>query len=355
LTVLYLISSLRYGGAEKQTVLDANMMVPNSEVIFASFIDGPQRATLDPRVQYIQIKKKNYLVTAINLARIVNEHNVQLIHSSLFASMIISALCSLFCRAKIVWHFHSHEYDLPVLNGLLYKWMGKLPAVIKILFVSNELRSFLIERFKFPISKTGILFNTSSVNHSLKTVTVSDKCTVGYIGRLVELKRVNLLIECAEYLLRKGFDYFQIVITGDGQERLNLEGLTTKNDLNKVVKFEGFQSDTERYYNDMDIFALPSGEECLSMAAIDAGVKGIPIVAFDVGGNAEIIDSGKTGFIVNTKEEFFERICYLVKNKNIREQMGKTASAYCSDKFGREKHLAQLNALYEGLNIRGKN
>jgi len=277
MNILIVVSSLNYGGAEKQAVLDANMLSDTHNVFLGCFKKGPLLESLNKNVDLVLIRKDNYLLTSVRLAKIIKRNKIEVIHASLFASMVTSVLASLFIsKIIIVWHFHSHEYDLPALNGNLYKWMSRFPGIKKILFVNNELRSFLTERFKLPISKTGILYNTTSIKQPLKTKTEGDECIIGYIGRLVELKRVNLLIGCAEYLLQKGFDNFQILIIGDGQERLNLEELTKKNDLNKVVKFKGFQSDTERYYNDMHVFALPSDEECLSMAAIDAGVKGIP-------------------------------------------------------------------------------
>lgn len=349
--ISYLISSLNYGGAEKQAILDANMMAHSNEVFFIYFYDGPQRGILSQDVKLLHLKKKSYLITAFRLAWQIKKHNIQIIHSSLYASMIISALCSFFCRTKIIWHFHSHEYGLPVLNGLLYKWLGKLPAIKKIVFVNNELRIFHTERFKFPLSKTGILYNTSSVPQSFRSYTLSEENTIGYIGRLVGLKRINLLIECSDYLNQKGVKEYNIIIVGDGSERHFLEDLVHKKKLDNKFMFTGFQSDTQFYLNKFDLFAMPSEEECLSIALIDAGVAGLPSVAFDVGGNNEIIDNNKTGFIVNTREDFFEKIYCLVTNKNLREQMGKAANIHCSDKFGKEKHLVQLNALYKELAI----
>lgn len=349
MNILIVISSLSYGGAEKQAVIDANLLSGYYNVSLCYFHEGPLRELINEKVKTICIQKGIYPVTALRLRKIAIENQIQIIHASLFASMIISALSSGFSDRKILWHFHSHEYDLPFLNRLLLSVLSRLPSVRKLIFVSTELRIDLTRRFRLPDSKTDLLYNTSSLNPVSNVKKDHFTFTIGYIGRLVELKRVHLLVEAATFLLKKGFADFHMMIIGDGQERLMLEELTKKNGVETFFEFTGFQSDTEKYYNEMDIFALPSGEECLSMSAIDAGVKGIPIVAFDVGGNSEIIDSGNTGYIVTTKEEFFEKIYYLAVNKIIREQMGEAAYIYCSDKFGKEKHLAQLNALYEEL------
>jgi L-malate glycosyltransferase len=351
MNILILISSLNYGGAEKQAVLDANILSAEHNVLLGYFIKGPQEELVDRKVKLVRIKKDNYLATAFRLGKVIRTNQIEIIHASLFASMMISALSSMISDAKVFWHFHSHEYELPYINGQLYKWLGRYHAIKKILFVNTELKSFLKDRFKFPAGKTEVLYNSTPIKPSFEKKPGNSKCTIGYVGRLVELKRVHFLIECAEYLKRKGSENFQILIIGDGPERSKLEDLTKHNSLSKVVTFTGFQTDTGKYYDLIDIFALPSGEECLSMAAMDAGVKGIPVVAFDVGGNSEIVDPGKTGFIVNTKEEFFGKIYFLVTNWTIREKMGKAATVYCYDKFGEERHLEKLNVLYRDVSL----
>jgi hypothetical protein len=66
MTIAYFISSLYYGGAEKQTILDANMMAQENMVFLLFFTDGPQKEIIDNRVKLIHFKKQNYLITAID-------------------------------------------------------------------------------------------------------------------------------------------------------------------------------------------------------------------------------------------------------------------------------------------------
>lgn len=308
MNILFIISSLEYGGAEKQTVLDANMMVPKNEVFLGYFIDGPQKEIIDKRVKIIKIKKKNYLVTAINLAGLVKQNNIQLIHSSLFAAMNVSALSSLFCNVNVVWNFHSHEYELPWFHRLVYKWLARLPGVKKICFVNQELiQYFQGKGFNFPSNKIELLYNNSTIHSSIEKDEKNGGIIIGYVGRLVALKRVEYLPELVQFLLSKRYVDFHIQIVGDGDQRNLLEQEVSKKELRAYISFAGFQKDIEEYYAGFDLFVNPSQEECLSIALIDAGMCGIPSLAFNVGGNNEIIINSKTGYIVNTKEEFFEK------------------------------------------------
>lgn len=351
MNILIIISSLSYGGAEKQAVLDANMLSNNHNVILVCFKKGPLSDLVNSSVKVLQINKGNYITTAIRLKRVIRTNNIVVIHSLLFASMIISALTALFINVKVVWHFHSHEYKMPLIYQLFYKILGKTRNVSKILFVNHELMNFISQRFSFPQEKLGIYYNTASFNNPKPIKEKDNPIIIGYIGRLAELKRVYLLIELAEFLLKEGFDKFIVTIVGDGPMREILEKTTLDRNLTNFIQFKGFQTETGLYYDQIDIFALPSREECLSMAAIDAGAKGIPIVAFAVGGNNEIVDSGKTGFIVSTKEEFFESIYLLITHKEMRTDMGNLAASYCHEKFGVEQHLKVLNHIYYDLNL----
>ncbi|HOM41747.1 MAG TPA: glycosyltransferase family 4 protein [Bacteroidales bacterium] len=348
--ILYLISSLHYGGAEKQTIIDANFMAINNKVFLGYFYDGPQKEIIDPEVIVIKINKTNYLFTAINIARLVKQNKIQVIHCSLFSSMIISAISSLFCKVKIIWHFHSHEYNIPFIHKMAFKYLSYLPSVKKICFVSRELiNHFQKKGFNFPFKKITLLYNTATVkttNENKNNKNENDRIIIGFIGRLVPLKRVEYLIELAQYLVNNGFKNFHIMIVGDGESRTVLENESIRNKLQDYISFEGFQKDIEKYYRNFDLFVNPSREECLSIALIDAGMCGIASVAFNAGGNNEIIINGETGYIVNTKEELFENVFLLVMNKPLRKKMGEKAKEYCRQKFGQEIHLQKLLSLY---------
>jgi L-malate glycosyltransferase len=347
MNLLYFISNLGYGGAEKQTILDANMMVKGNEVFFVYFTDGPQKEFLDKQVKLIHLNKESYLITAIKLSKQIKENNIQLIHSSLFSAMIISALSSLFCKVKVVWHFHSHEYELPRFHRTAFKVLARLPGLKKICFVSQELLQYYQSKhFNFPVNKIKTLHNNSTFHPSKKEKKENNTIVIGYIGRLVTLKRLEYLIELTQYLIDNQIHDFQIRIIGDGVQRNALEQESQKRGFQNYISFLGFQKDIEKYYRDFDLFLNPSQEECLSIALIDAGVCGIPSVAFDVGGNNEIILNSQTGFIVKAKEIFFEKVLYLIKNKALREQMGKNAAEHCFGLFSEEIHLHQLRSLY---------
>ena len=350
MNILILISSLEIGGAEKQALIDANLLADANEVYLGYFKEGALLEKVNTNVHLLKIEKFGYVKTAIRLRRIIKEKNIRIIHSSLFAAMIISSIASLIVKVNVVWHFHSHEFDAATKSTLAFRILSKTPNLKKIFFVNKELIEDYKKRgYKFPKSMTDVLYNSTDFETVPATKTNDNNIVIGYVGRLISLKRVEMLVELADYLTKKCITNFEIKIVGDGPERTLLEELTLKSKLNPYIKFFGFRTNIEEIYSGFDIFILPSKEECLSIALIDAGTAGIPSIAFDVGGNNEIILHEKTGYIVNTKEELFNKVEILLGNTLIRTEFGNYAKKHCNKLFSKQVRKEKLDIINRAL------
>lgn len=344
MNILILVSSLNYGGAEKQAVLDANMLSGSAKVYLGTFQDGPLRSILNEGVEVVNFKKQNYLKTAGKLADFIREHKIEIIHNHLYAPMIIAALASLKVKVPVLWHFHGHHFEV---RRLPLNILSKLPAVKHTIFVCAALARYFEEEYWFPKKKITVLYNSSQIRKLPELKPDDGVLRIGFMGRVVKLKRIQYLLEVAEHLKNNGSPKFEILIAGDGPEREGLEELAGKKGLTDVVKFLGFRSDIENLYNQFDLFVLPSEEEALSLALIDAGRCGLPSLAFDVGGNKEIIQDGKTGFIVNSTDELKEKVSLLLKDEGLRKEMGDNAEKFTKI-FSEDNHRKSLLNLYAG-------
>ena len=340
------VSALDLGGAQKQAVMDANMLCEDHDIFLLHYEDGPLSQLVDDPVKQVELKKADYLTNARKLARFAKEHKIELIHSSLFAPMIVSALSTFFFKTSVIWHFHSHEYEIPLKSRLAYKYLGRLALIKKILFVNHELKDFFLHRFGYRESKLEVLFNSSQFPIIETKKHQEQTLHVGFAGRLVPLKRTPFLVEIAKSWISKGFEDFKFHILGDGPERENLEQLITAAQLQERFVLHGFQPDLNSYYDTFDLFIIPSREECLSLALIDAGMKSIPSLAFDVGGNNEIIVNNQTGFIVDDLSELIEKSFLLAMDKELRAKFGKRAAIHCESTFSESTHLKALTNTY---------
>jgi len=345
--IAFIVSSLNYGGAERQTISDANLLSENNDVYLFTFYEGLQKSLINKNVKYLKIEKKKYFKTAFKLNKIIKQNNIKIIHSSLFASMIISAIASLFVNVKVVWHFHSHEFDLPYYAKIAFIICSRFRNVKVISFVSKELSIELKKRFYFPVSKSYVIYNSGNIE-LLNLKKSNGKIIIGYVGRIIGIKRINYLVEIANFLRLNFIKNFEIWIVGDGNNSDSVKEDVNERNLTDYFRFFGFQEDVASFYDKFDIFVLPSEEECLSIALIDAGLAGLPSVAFDVGGNSEIVLDGETGYIVNDLEELKEKSLELVKNRNLRIELGKKARIHCDENFSKEirkQKIEEINNL----------
>lgn len=120
---------------------------------------------------------------------------------------------------------------------------------------------------------------------------------LGTVGRLNPVKDQAALVR-AFALVKQAMPDTALVIVGDGDLRGELEALAGREGIADSVFFLGVRDDVAELLETLDVFVLPSLSEGYSMALLEACAAGLPIVATDVGGNAEIVQPGINGLVV---------------------------------------------------------
>lgn len=130
-------------------------------------------------------------------------------------------------------------------------------------------------------------------------------------------------------VLRRTLPDAVLLIAGDGPCRAKLEWQAKRLGLGDGCRFLGVRRDVADVLAASDVFALSSAplQETLSVAAIEAMFAGLPVVATAVGSMDEIVEEGRTGFLVpyGRPEALADRLVTLLSDKAIRERMGKEA------------------------------
>ncbi len=127
---------------------------------------------------------------------------------------------------------------------------------------------------------------------------IKDKFTFLFVGRLEEVKNVELLIT-AFGQLKKANPNISLLIVGDGSLRQSLERQVEENDIRDVF-FKGYVVFPEivKYYKASDVFVLPSTYEPWGLVVNEAMTLGLPvIVSSDVGCRKDLVEDGINGFI----------------------------------------------------------
>lgn len=174
----------------------------------------------------------------------------------------------------------------------------------------------------------------------------ADTVLFGTVGRLNEAKQQSRLLHALRALLDEG-QQAAVVIVGDGELRPALEQMTDALGLRERVRLLGARNDVPQLLAGMDVFVLPSRTEGYSLALVEASAAALPIIATDVGGNAEIVQDGQTGLVVPAGDDvrLVAAMTELGNDASRREILGRQARAWAL----REGSLEAMCDGYERL------
>jgi len=172
---------------------------------------------------------------------------------------------------------------------------------------------------------------------------------VTLIGRLVPQKGHRYFLECAKAILGK-ISNVQFLIAGGGRLEDELKNYARELGIHQNVHFLGHCDDVLSVLSQTDIVALPSDEEGLPNAVMEAMLMGKPVVATDVGGTSELVVHGKTGYLVEkgNVRQLADRITHLLVNPDLQQQLGTCGKARIVQHFSTERMLNELEAFLEG-------
>jgi len=120
------------------------------------------------------------------------------------------------------------------------------------------------------------------------------------VGRLVPIKGYPILLRACRQLVDEGIDV-RLEMVGDGPMRENLEQLAGNLAIRDRVLFAGpiGQDDIQAYYDRANVMVISSFMEGVPVVLMEAMAKGLAVVATRVGGIAELVEEGVSGWLVN--------------------------------------------------------
>lgn len=150
-----------------------------------------------------------------------------------------------------------------------------------------------------------------------------DPLLLGTVGRLSPVKdHATLLL--AVHQLRASGRVVELVVVGDGETRAALEARAKALKIDDSVHFLGMRSDVAQLLPAFDVFVLSSTSEGYSLALVEAAAAALPIVATQVGGNADIVVDGHNGRLVPAQnpEALAAALAGVADDTVLRERMG---------------------------------
>ena len=122
-----------------------------------------------------------------------------------------------------------------------------------------------------------------------------------YTGRLDSGKGLSYLLRCWR-IVTAGWPNARLWIAGEGAQRDELARRIRESDLEGRVTLTGLFDEVDALLAAADLFVLPSEEEGMSLALLEAMAAGLPIVACDIAGNRPLIADGRQGLLVPPRD-----------------------------------------------------
>lgn len=178
--------------------------------------------------------------------------------------------------------------------------------------------------------------------------------TVGFVGRLEPIKNPMGLLRAIHLLANQGLNVNAVVL-GEGSQRQELEQFIARHGLQGHITLAGFQSRPLDYLQACDLFVQPSVSEGFSLALVEAMGAGIPVIATAVGGAPEVVDHGKTGWLLDSPEPHAIAKAVqeaLALGRPALRNIGNAARKSVQGCFDPDNYIRQLEFLYAGIPAR---
>ncbi len=167
---------------------------------------------------------------------------------------------------------------------------------------------------------------------------------IGTISELHKSKGLKYAIEAISQI----HENIIFLIISDGEEKKNLEDLIIKLGVSEKVFLTGRVEEGSTYLKAFDILTMTSITEALPYFLLEAGAASLPVIASKVGGIPEIIEDGKTGFLLAPRdpETIKKSLEELIKSPEKRKTLGNNLKEKVDKEFSIKEMIDKTIALY---------
>lgn len=298
-----------------------------------------------------------YIDTYKNIRKFLRTNTPDVVHihmsykGSFYRKYAIHKLCKKNGVPDII-HLHGSEFQ---------KWYNESNERTK-----NKIRTMLRECSAFIVlgEKWNAIIN--SIEPKTNTVVVSNtvhipnytvkwndtKFQILFLGVLIKRKGVEDLIRAVSLLKENDkLGNLHFVIAGTGAEEEHLKKLANEQQVEQWIEFAGWTDGAakEKYLKESQALVLPSYNEGLPIAVLEAISYGLPIIATDVGDMTAAVKNGQNGFLIQPGDiqGLSEKIVQLCSDKESYTKMSCESKKIASEDFSDEKYFEQIRNCYQ--------
>lgn len=375
--VLHVITRLVVGGAQENTLLTVeHLSRTRYDAVLASGPTSGPEGTLEGRLPSgIPFERIPELVryphpvldgvALWRLATLIRRLRPDIVHTHTTKAGILGRVAARIARAPIVVHTpHGHAFH-DYLNSVgsralrqMERWLARRTNAIICLTEAERQDHIRLgigppEQFEVIHSGVDLLRFGATPGDPLakrrELALPADGPLVGCVARLVPVKGVDYLLEATPHIRRRA-PRATVVFVGDGPLRPALQRRAAQLNLNGAVVFLGLRDDVEQILPIFDVVVMPSLNEGMGKAVIEAMAAGRPVVGSAVSGIRDVIAHERTGLLVPPADPqaLAGAVAACLSDPAMAASLARNARSGL-ESYGIEPMITKIEALYERL------
>ncbi|SNY51595.1 sugar transferase, PEP-CTERM/EpsH1 system associated [Arsukibacterium tuosuense] len=367
--ICHLLWSFRTGGLENGVVNLINQLEPDEfrhSIICLTDYDQAffSRIARDNVQIYCLNKRPGHdLPSFWRCFKLLRQLKPDICHSRNLAAMEYQAAALL---ARIPLRVHGeHGWDLTDLAGqnkkyVLLKRLFK-KVIHRYVCLSREGRDYLQNDVGVAADRLSQICNGVDTRRFMpalrlkstlpEALAASDRIIFGTVGRIADVKNQQLLVAAYIELCQQEETFKNstaLVIIGDGPTRPQLQQQLATAGLISQCWLPGDRSDIASILPGLSVFVLPSLAEGISNTILEAMACALPVIASNVGGNAELVAAGQTGWLFssNNKKQLQQVMLQCQQAPTELQRLGDNARAAAEQKFSLDTMVSAYRRLY---------
>jgi len=298
------------------------------------------------------------------LYRLFRQLEPAIVHSRNLAALEVQVAA---WAARVPVRIHGeHGRDVGDLHGTSrsHQWMRRVyrPFVSHYVALSCDLARYLADKVHVPQQRIAQVYNgvdtarfrpADGAGHAIAGCPFSapQHWLVGTVGRMQTVKDQPTLARAFVRALELRPELkarLRLVMVGDGPLRVQSQAILDAAGVADLAWLPGERSDVPDIMRGLQCFVLPSLAEGVSNTILEAMASGLPVIATDVGGNAELVRDGLTGEIVpaSDPQALAQSLLRLALSPDLATAMGRAGRSDSGSRFSLQAMVGAYQALY---------
>lgn len=364
---LFLISDLGIGGSERKSVRIANALRNAGHDIHLAYFNAPHtlRGSLAPAlpVLYLDRTGKFSLPALRRLTHYLVEQDISCVvcvnlYPLLYAH---AAAWQIGKRAPLLSAFiNTTDFQTRREKRQMILYAPLLRRTNQLVFGCRFQQDQWVDRYRLPAANSRVIyngvdatyFNTAAIGETRSQLrlryglALKDFVVISVAGFRPEKQQVHL-VQAVAALVKRGLP-IRALLVGEGTERASIERCIADCGLRDRVRLLGTIDDVRPLLKLADAFVITStAVETFSNAALEAMAMGLPVILSRIGGAAEMVEPGLSGFLYAPGDvaQLTDHMAALAGDEGLARRMGRAAMTEVQGRFGFSRMLDEYRDL----------